>query len=366
MTTTLPPVRTDASAETARPAIGSDRMRVDAPLKVTGSAPYAYEQPVEEPTYLFPLVSTIARGRITRIDDAAASALPGVRLVLTHANAPRILVRTDAALTILQSPKVSYRGELVGAVVADSPQVAREAAGLVHVEYDEEPAELGFAIDHPESFVPRRVNAFKHGYYERGDVDRGLEEGILVEADYTTPMEFHSPIEPHAVTAIWHDVPAVNPRATRLTLFDTNQGTGLLGALLGPVLGLLPGQLEVVSPYVGGSFGTKGWPHPHLVLVAMAARLLPGRPVKYAMTRQQMFRSVGHRPASAQRVRLSADAEGRLIAVDHQSWAPTARLKTYVDRRNLGSHATPWLSAVLVSIFSSISAGVRKPWRLRG
>ncbi|CUR58645.1 Putative xanthine dehydrogenase, molybdopterin binding large subunit [metagenome] len=333
MTTTAEPATsTPPTVPADGPAIGSDRMRVDAPLKVTGNAPYAYEQPVEEPTYLFPLVSTIARGRITRIDDAAASALPGVRLVLTHTNAPRILVRTDAALTILQSPTVSYRGELVGAVVADSPQVAREAAGLVHVEYDEEAAALGFAIDHPESFVPRRVNAFKHGHYERGDVDKGLGEGILVEADYTTPMEFHSPIEPHAVTAIWHDASAVNPRATRLTLFDTNQGTGLLGALLGPVLGLLPGQLEVISPYVGGSFGTKGWPHPHLVLVAMAARLLPGRPVKYAMTRQQMFRSVGHRPASAQRVRLSADAEGRLIAVDHQSWAPTARLKTYVDQ----------------------------------
>src|SRR3712207_30280 len=124
-------------------------MRVDAPLKVTGSAPYAYEQPVEEPAYLFPLVSTIARGRIVRIDHTAASALPGVHLVLTHANAPRIRVRTDAALTILQSEQVSYRGELVGAVVAESPHVAREAAGLVHIEYDEQPAELGFAIDDP-------------------------------------------------------------------------------------------------------------------------------------------------------------------------------------------------------------------------
>ncbi len=330
MTTTLRP---GAATPAAAPAIGADRMRVDAPLKVTGTAPYAYEQPVEEPTHLFPLVSTIARGRITHIDAAAARALPGVRLVLTHENAPRIRVRTDSALTILQSPEVSYRGELVGAVVADSPQVAREAAGLVRVEYDEQPAELGFGIDHPRAYEPRRVNAFRHGSHARGDVDGGLREGIRVEADYTTPMEFHSPIEPHAVTAIWHgDASAVNPRATRLTLYDTNQGTGVLGSLLGPVLGLLPAQLEVVSPYVGGSFGTKGWPHPHLVLVAMAARLLPGRPVKFAMTRQQMFRSVGHRPASAQRVRVSADAEGRLVALDHQSWSPTARVKTYVDQ----------------------------------
>lgn len=328
--TTTADTGTAAAAPVA--AIGADRMRVEAPLKVTGTAPYAYEQPVEDPAHLFPLVSTIARGRITRIDAAAARALPGVRLVLTHENAPRIRVRTDSALTILQSTEVSYRGELIGAVVADSPQVAREAAGLVRVAYDEQPAELGFGIDDPRSYEPRRVNAFRPGAHERGDVDAGLREGIRVEAEYTTPMEFHSPIEPHAVTAIWHDTSALDPRATRLTLYDTNQGTGLLGALLGPVLGLLPAQLEVVSPYVGGSFGTKGWPHPHLVLVAMAAHLLPGRPVKFAMTRQQMFRSVGHRPASAQRVRVSADTEGRLIALDHQSWSPTARIKTYVDQ----------------------------------
>ena len=309
-----------------------DRMRVDAPAKVTGTAPYAYEHPVEEPSYLAPVVSTIARGRITRIDDAEARALPGVRLVLTHANAPRIRVRTDAALVILQSPEVHYRGELVGAVVADSPHVAREAAALLRVDYDEEPAELGFDIDDPRAYEPRRVNAFKHGHYERGDVDAGLATGTRVEADYSLPMEFHSPIEPHAVTAIWHDVSALNPRATRLTMYDSNQGTGAHGALLAPALGLLPTQIEVISPYVGGSFGTKGWPHPHLVLVAMAARLLPGRPVKYAMTRQQMFRSVGHRPASKQRVRLSVEADGRLVALDHQSWQPTARLKSYVDQ----------------------------------
>jgi xanthine dehydrogenase YagR molybdenum-binding subunit len=330
MTTTLEPEA--PAADEVAPATGSDRMRVDAPAKVTGTAPYAYEQPVEEPAYLFPILSTIARGRITEMDDAECRALPGVRLVLTHANAPRIRVRTDAALVILQSTEVHHRGEIIGAVVADSPQVAREAAGLVRVTYDEQPAELGFAIDDPRATVPRRVNAFKHGSYERGDADAGLQRGRLVEADYSLPMEFHAPIEPNAVTAIWHDASALHPRATRLTLYDTNQGTGLHGSLLAPVLGLLPGQIEGISPYVGGSFGAKGWPHPHLVLVAMAAKRLTGRPVKYAMTRQQMFRTSGHRPASKQRIRLSVEDDGRLVAIDHQSWAPTSRLKTYVDQ----------------------------------
>jgi len=313
-------------------AVGSDRMRVDAPAKVTGSAPYAYEQPVDEPSYLFPILSTVARGTITRLDDEAALAVPGVRLVLTHRNAPRIRVRTDAPLTILQSPEVHYRGELVGAVVADSPHAAREAADLVVLEYDEQPAALGFGVDHPDAYEPRRVNAFKHGSYERGDADAALGQGTLVEAEYSTAMEFHAPIEPNAVTAIWHEVSALDPRAVRLTLYDTNQGTSLHGPMLGPVLGLLPHQIEVISPYVGGSFGAKGWPHPHLVLVAMAAKRLPGRAVKYSMTRQQMFRSTGHRPASIQRIRISGDSDGRILGLDHQSWTPTSRVKQYVDQ----------------------------------
>jgi xanthine dehydrogenase YagR molybdenum-binding subunit len=324
--------RPAARPESTRPVDDRSRVRVDAAAKVTGSAPYAYEQPVDDPAYLYPLVSTIARGRISRIDGSAGAALPGVRLVLTHHNAPRTRLRTDAPLIILQSPEVSYRGEFIGAVVADSPQVARQAVALVEVTYDEQPAEFGFGPDHPGAFVPRRVNAFKHGAYERGDTDAGLRRGTSIEAQYSTPMEFHSPIEPHTVTAIWHEVSKLNPGENRLTLYDANQGTGVHGAMLAPVLGLLPNQIEVISPYVGGSFGTKGWPHPHLVLVAMAAKLMPGRPVKYSMTRQQMFRTTGHRPPGVQRIRSSADEQGALIALDHQSWSPTAKVKRYVDQ----------------------------------
>ena len=105
-----------------------DRVRVDAPLKVTGTATYAYEQPVENPAYLFPIVSTIARGQITSIDASAAEEVPGVVLVVTHENAPRLRVKTSPDLWILQSNKINHRGEFIGAVVADSPLAARHAA----------------------------------------------------------------------------------------------------------------------------------------------------------------------------------------------------------------------------------------------
>ncbi len=349
----------------------SSRMRVDAPAKVTGSAPYAYEQPVDHPAYLFPLVSTIARGTITGIDDGGAAELPGVRLILTHRNAPRTRLRTDAPLIILQSPEVSYRGEFIGAVVADTAAIARQAAALIEVTYQEQPAELGFGPDHPAAFVPRRVNAFKAGADERGEPDAGLRRGTAIEATYSTPMEFHSPIEPHTVTAIWHEVSKLAPAQVRLTLYDANQGTGVHGAMLAPVLGLLPNQIEVISPYVGGSFGTKGWPHPHLVLVAMAAKLLPGRPVKYAMTRQQMFRTTGHRPASIQRIRASADETGRLIAVDHQSWAPTSKVKRYVDQTLSATrmlYAVPNLRTIHHAVEQDSAPGVfmRAPGEMTG
>lgn len=314
-------------------SVGTDRVRVDAPLKVTGTAPYAYEHPVDDPLYLHPVVASIARGAIDRIDATAAQAVPGVRLVLTHENAPRVPRMVDADLVILQSPQVAYHGQFVGAVVADTPEAAREAAGLVAIEYAPESIEAEFDREGPGTYAPKRVNAMKAGTTDEGDVEAALAGAAhLVEQDYGHATEHHTTMEPAAAIALWHTGRRFDPGATRLTLFDSNQGPTPHRLMLAPVLGLLPGQIEIVSPYVGGGFGSKAMPHPHLVLVALAAKLLPGRPVKYAMTRQQTFATMGNRAETDQRIRLGADADGRFVAVDHVSWAPTARLKEYVDQ----------------------------------
>lgn len=311
------------------PSVGTARPRVDGPLKVAGLAPYAYEQPVEHPAYLHPIAATIPLGRITAIDTAAAEALDGVLLILTHRNAPRLYVGTDASLRVLQSPDVHHRGQLIGAVVARTPEIAREAASLVQVTYDARPHDLTFRPDHPQRYAPKRVG-FRPADTHHGDVDAAMNRAAhTIDQTYTTPAEHHTPMEPHPVTAIWHGAAALNPRARRLTLYDSNQGPLTVSLFLAPLLGLLPTQVEVTSPYVGGSFGTKGMPHPHLVLVSLAARLLPGQPVKYAMSRRQTFYTTGHRPPSRQRVRLAADASGRLSAVAHDSDLQTARVKEY-------------------------------------
>lgn len=313
------------------PAIGSDRERVDAPLKVTGTAPYAYEHPADDPCYLWAVSSTIARGRITGVDASAALAVPGVLRVLTHENAPSLRIKTDPGLWVLQNDRVHYRNQVIAGVVAETPEAARAAAALVDVEYAEEPAKLEFDPHDPEAKSPRMV-LLRPGTETKGDVEEGLAQAVYrLDAEYSHPSHFHAQMEPHAVIATWHDA-GLDPRLVRLTLQDTNQGPIAPRALLAPLLGLLPHQLEIDSPYVGGGFGGKAMPHPHVVLASLAAKTMSPRPVKLAITRQQMFSIVGHRGASSQHVRLGADADGQITAIEHISTQETARLKRSVDQ----------------------------------
>lgn len=313
-------------------SIGTEVRRVDGPLKVTGTAPYAYEHEVENPCYLWPVTATIARGTITAFDTSAALAVPGVLRVLTHEDAPRLRVKTDPGLWVLQKPQVHYRNQIVAGVLAETPEAAREAAELVRVSYDEQQARVAFDPEDPEARSPRLV-LMRPGTERKGDLDEGWQEAThRVDATYTHPALFHAQLEPHAVIATWHDTSRLDPRATRLTLFDSNQGPIAHRALLAPLLGLLPHQLELISPYVGGGFGGKAMPHPHLVLAALAAKVVSPRPVKLALTRQQLFSLTGHRGESSQQVRLGADEQGRLTAVEHISTQATSRLKPNCDQ----------------------------------
>ena len=361
MTTTAPatapapapaPTQPDAAPDGESPArdripgqsVGTPRRRVDGPLKVTGTAPYAYEHEVEDPCYLWAVTATVARGRVTGFDTGAARAVPGVIRVLTHEDAPRLRVKTDPRLWVLQNGDVHYRGQIVAGVLAETPEAAREAAELVEVSYEERAAKLVFDPRDPDAQTPRSV-LMQPGTETKGDVEAGWRAAAYrVDEEYAHGDQFHAQLEPHAVTAQWHDTSRLDPRATRLTLWDGNQGPLVHVALLAPLLGLLPHQLEIISPYVGGGFGGKALPHPHLVLAALAAKVVGPRPVKLALTRQQMFALTGHRAESHQHLRLGADADGRLTCLTHVSTQPTARLKRNVDQSATVSrtmYATP-------------------------
>src|SRR3954468_10347700 len=315
---------------TAR-SVGEARTRVDGPAKVRGEATYAFEQPVENPAYLYPLTATVARGRVVDVDASRAEALEGVLLVMSHLNAPRLASTEDGEYTILQSNGVAFRGQLIGGVVAETSEIARHAAELVRVEYDVHEHDTELRADRDDLYEPGEVNPDQETTTEDGAVDAALAgAAVVVDHTYSTPMEHNNPMEPHATLAVWEDGP-------RLRLYDSTQGAHGVRRTLAPIFGLDPEHVTVVSPYVGVGFGSKGLPHAHNVLVSLAARMLPGRPVKLALTRQQLFTLAGYRTPTIQRVRLGADAEGRLVALSHEAVEQTSRIKEFAEQTTVVS-----------------------------
>lgn len=305
-------------------AIGRSLPRVDGFAKVTGTAPYAYEQPVPDPLYLHVVQANVARGRITAIDTSRAEALPGVVTVLTHHNAPRLASHQDKELWVLQSDEVAFRGQFVAAVVAETLEIACHAAELVRVSYHGQPHDTELRAD---VHTPSQAAGFKIDTVE-GDVDAALESApVRVEQTYSTPMEHNNPMEPHTTVAIWDSTRGSH----RLTLYDSTQGVFTVRNALAPVFGLDPEHIRVVAPYVGGGFGSKGAPHAHNVLTGLAAQVVEGRPVKYALTRQQMFALAGYRSPTIQHIALGAGTDGRLTAIAHDVIEQTSRIKEYAE-----------------------------------
>ena len=306
-------------------AIGASLTRRDGVAKVTGQAVYAFEHELEEPLFMHPLQATIARGEITSVDATAAVAMDGVAAVLTHENAPRLASDEDRELWILQSPEVAFRGQLIGAVIAESSEVAREAASQVRFTYRVQPHDVVLRADHPDLYAPEQVNPSFPTDASEGDVDAAMRAAALtVEQTYTTPMEHNSPMEPHATVAI-HD-------GSSLTLYDSTQGVHSVRSAIAPLFGLDPEQVHVISPFVGGGFGSKGQAHSHIVLAGLGALMALRRPVKLALTRQQMFALVGYRTPTIQQVRLGADRDGRLRAISNEVVEQTARIKEFAEQ----------------------------------
>ncbi|MFD6159874.1 xanthine dehydrogenase family protein molybdopterin-binding subunit [Nocardia sp. NPDC060256] len=314
-------------------AIGTSPTRLDGPAKVTGTAAYAFEHRVDRPTYLHPLQATIARGRVTAMDTTATTRLDGVIAVLTVFDAPKLADTDDGELTILQDDNVHFRGQLIGAVIAETPEIARHAAGLVHVSYREQQAELEFPGDRATLYAPEDVSGFPTDT-DDGDADAALATAaVTIDQTYTTPLEHNNPMEPHACIASWHpegDEPSV-------TLYDSTQGVHTVRTTLAPLFGLEPRQLRVIAPHVGGGFGSKGAPHAHNVLVLLAAQRSGGRPVKLALTRQQMFALVGYRTPTIQHIRLGADSDGTLTALTHDVIEQTSRVKEFAEQTAVSS-----------------------------
>lgn len=316
---------------TALPAtsMGTPLPRLDGRAKVTGTAPYAFEHPVPDPVHLHPIQATVARGRVRAMRTDAATRLDGVVAILTVFDAPRLADTSDGELSILQDDRVHFRGQLIGAVLAETPEIARRAADSVAVDYEQQPHHSELRPDDPDLYAPEQVNPSFPTDTNDGDVAAALAAAaVTIDRTYTTPTEHNNPMEPHACIAVW-DETGDRPE---VILYDSTQGVHAVRSTLAPLFGLDPEQLHVRAPHVGGGFGSKGAPHAHNVLAILAARRSGGRPVKLALTRQQMFALVGYRTPTIQRIRLGADRAGRLTAVSHEVIETTSRVKEFAEQ----------------------------------
>ncbi|MFE6826377.1 xanthine dehydrogenase family protein molybdopterin-binding subunit [Streptomyces sp. NPDC057690] len=308
-------------------AVGTGHVRVEGRDKVTGAARYAGEIPFAELAYGWLVLSTVARGRIRDVEADAVLAMPGVLAVLDHRNATPLktdyigLLGTapDPTCAVFQNDHVPHLGWPVALVVAETSEQAREAAEALVVHYEQTPHDVGFTGDHPDAHPS---DGHMPALTDKGDLEAELAaSAAVVDATYTTPEEHHHPMEPHAATARWE--------ADRLEVVDSNQGATWVVAELANLFSLDPASVRVRSEHVGGGFGSKGV-RAHQVAAVMASRMI-GRPVRVVLTRRQMFTLAGHRSPTIQRVRLGADADGRLRALDHLSLSRTSTVHEFVE-----------------------------------
>ncbi|MEV7689018.1 xanthine dehydrogenase family protein molybdopterin-binding subunit [Streptomyces bungoensis] len=312
---------------THTPAVGAGHTRVEGRDKVTGAARYAGEVPFAGLAHGWLVLSTITRGRVRALDTEPVLAMPGVLAVLDHRNALRLEtdytgllgMRPDPTCAVFQHDRVPHRGWPVALVVAETSEQAREAAEALVVHYEQEPHDVEFHGERTDAYP---LDGHMPAVTEKGDLEAALASSpVVVDAVYTTPEEHHNPMEPHAATARWD--------GGRLEVIDSNQGVTWVAGELANLFSLDPASVRVRSEHVGGGFGSKGV-RAHQVAAVMAATVLR-RPVRVVLTRRQMFTLAGYRSPTAQRLRLGADADGRLRALEHRAVSATSTVYEFVE-----------------------------------
>ncbi|GGA58401.1 oxidoreductase [Edaphobacter acidisoli] len=290
--------------------------RYDGVAKVTGRAKYAAEFPVKGVAYGHIVTATIPAGEVASIDTSAAERASGVHNVLTPFNAPRVTVSGN--VNILQDTTVYFSGQPIAVIVARSLPEARQAAKLLRITYKEQPAKLGFHAHLADARPPGRGRETR-----RGDPDASLAKAaVVIDNIYSTPIENHNPMEPHATIASWD--------GDKLEVYDATQGISGTQGTLARTFGIPQANVHVINPYVGGGFGCKGYTWSHTVLACMAAKVA-GRPVKIALDRGQMFGPVGSRPNTYQHIKLAAASDGKLLLQHHESTCYTSLIQDWVE-----------------------------------
>ena len=313
----LPDGEPDPLLESSRGLVGSSISRLDGPLKVQGRAKFAAEFPIEGMVYAAVAFSTIAKGRMISIDTEAARAAPGVVLVMTHENAPRMKplpvfqsqpkAAGPDSLAVMQDDRIHWNGQAVGVVLADTQEQADYAKSLLRVRYAAEPALTEFARA-KERHTEVATFQGEELKVEHGNAGEALAAAARkVDHIYRTPRNNHNPIELHAVTVAWV--------GEELTIHDGSQAVVQTAWTVAQVFGVEEKQVHVTSPFVGGGFGSKTLWHHHIL--AAAAAKVAARPVRLMLSREGVYRTVGGRTLTEQRVAIGASQDGRFEALIH-------------------------------------------------
>ncbi|HEY8050755.1 MAG TPA: molybdopterin cofactor-binding domain-containing protein, partial [Ramlibacter sp.] len=308
--------------------IGKPLDRVDGIAKITGRADYGCELRKDKAAYGWVVEAGIAKGRIAEIETREAEAAPGVLLVLTHRNAPAqsefsmdISQRFERPRPYLKNDRIEAYGEPAAFIVADTLEQARAAASLVRVRYEQEPGEFDMRANFHNAEKPGDNQGQPDS--DAGDFDPAFAEApVKIDVEYTTPYHIHAQMEPHAAVAWWED--------ERVHIHCSTQMVEHAQQRVAHTLQLEPGQVHIMSPYIGGGFGGKLPVFADVILSAHASKMI-GRPVKTALTRQQMVHVTTHRAETLQRIRLGAKRDGTLVAIAHEAWSQCARRDDYYE-----------------------------------
>jgi xanthine dehydrogenase YagR molybdenum-binding subunit len=313
---------------TATSYLGKPASRIDGRAKVTGLAKYAAEYNVPGLAHGVVVSSAIAKGRIKRIHTGDALSVDGVLDVFTHEHRPKLasarekytdeVAPSGSPFRPLYDDKILFSGQPVALVVAEEFEIARFAASLVRVEYERKPHVTDFDAQRERGAISKRDPA---NSVARGNPTAAFEQAaVRVEAEYRMPVEHHNPMEPFAATAVWEG-------DDRITVFDKTQGPQNCRNYVAGVFGMPRDKVRVLSPYVGGGFGSGLRPQYELPLAVLAARALK-RSVRVTLTRQQMF-TLGYRAANVHELALAASGDGNLASFRHDAVSMTSQFEDF-------------------------------------
>ena len=295
--------------------VGRPTDRIDGKFKTTGTAPYAYEQHdvVPNQAYGFILGSAIAKGRITAMDVAEAKALPGVIAIVSTLDMPKLPLGTRNTAHLFGGAEIAHYHQAIAIVVAETFEQARAAAGAIRVAYAREQGRFDLAALAKTAPIDDGSNEGLSGpAIDRvGDFDAAFAAApVKLDKTYTTPDQSHSMMEPHASLAMWE--------GEKLTVWTSNQMINWGRGDLAKTLGIAAENVRLISPYIGGGFGSKLFLRADAPLAALGAKAA-GRPVKVALTRPIIPNNTTHRAATIQRIRLGSDRDGKITAIAHES-----------------------------------------------